>query len=519
MTFGFSVLPSHGMSRFSQGGYVRPGAGRRVAERAPERLVHVRHVAHGLRGQPLVALDQLQVVLVGDRLAVVVQRDLAVRSVQRDLRQGVLQFLLVAGDVALDFLERLDQPPRVHEEAVGEHAGRLRRRLATGRDVLEPLADDVVGVVLGLRRVQIAGRARTAGVHARNARSELLELRRRAPEHVAQELLGVDRPLGLLVGLQERDQSGAADGDERTVDVVRQLLSEGRVVRRVQRREDPLGDLSAGRAELRDEAGHRRPAEAVVVADHRRRPPTELVVGQVAQAGVELRAVTVEAREVRRPHLERGVLRAGRTVDEGLLRVLLGVVGHRDRLIARERADHDVRAELLHQPPRLLDGRARRVVAASDAHELERVPVDRAAGPSVARLVRVLRLGAGELSQRRDGSGHVLVVEGAERALALGEHGDLDRRLAAASLLLDRGVARGRLRGRRGLLGGAAPPPPLSSSSSPPQPAKASAAMPRRSANHIRPRLRFLTSDIAFSPPLAVDPCPGGVVLRARERR
>ena len=29
MTFGVSVLPSHGMSRFSHGGYVRPGAGLR----------------------------------------------------------------------------------------------------------------------------------------------------------------------------------------------------------------------------------------------------------------------------------------------------------------------------------------------------------------------------------------------------------------------------------------------------------------------------------------------------------
>ena len=92
--------------------------------------------------------------------------------------------------------------------------------------IAEPLADDVVGVILGRRGVEIAGRAGAADVRARDARAELLEQPRRAPEQVADELLGFDRPLRLLVGLQERDQARAADGDERAVHVGGHLLGD-----------------------------------------------------------------------------------------------------------------------------------------------------------------------------------------------------------------------------------------------------------------------------------------------------
>ena len=57
--------------------------------------------------------------------------------------------------------------------------------------------------------------------------------------------------------------------------------------------------------------------------------------------------------------------------------MLLRVVGDRDRLVTRQRADHDVRTELLHEPLGLLDRRVRTVVAAADADELERVAADR----------------------------------------------------------------------------------------------------------------------------------------------
>ena len=156
------------------------------------------------------------------------------------------------------------------------------------------------------------------------------------------------------------------------------------------------------------------------------------------------------------------------------------------------------------------------IVAAADAHQLERVAVVRL-GPSVTRLVRVLRLGAGELRHRRDGTGHVLVVEGAERAL----HSESTAILIGVPLppvsCLTAAYPGGASVGAASSEAASPPPPPSSSSS--PQPANASAAIPRRSASHIRPRLRFPTSDIACLPPLAVDSCPGGVVLRARERR
>ena len=74
-------------------------------------------------------------------------------------------------------------------------------------------------------------------------------------------------PVGLLVGLQERDQAGAADGDERAVDLV------GAAARRTSSRScsaagRPAGPRATRGAEVGDEARRRRPAEAVVVGDH-----------------------------------------------------------------------------------------------------------------------------------------------------------------------------------------------------------------------------------------------------------
>ena len=304
---------------------------------------------------------------------------------------------------------------------------RLRSRGSRGRDRLEPVADDVVGIVLRRGGGEVAGRAGAAGVDAGDARSELAEQARRIPEQVAHELVGVDRPLRLLIGLEEGDQARATHGDEDAVDVARDLLRVGRVVRRVQRREHPLRDLAARRAEVGDEAGRRRPAEAVVVGDHSGLAPVQLVVGDVAQAGVPLRAVSVEPEEVRRLDLQRRVLRARGAVDERLGGMLLGVVGHRDGLVTGERADHDVGAVLLHQLAGLLDGGRGLVVGAADAHELERMTVDRAARPARTGVVGVDRPAARELRDRRHDTGEVLLVEGPEGALAVGKHADLDR--------------------------------------------------------------------------------------------
>ena len=138
--------------------------------------------------------------------------------------------------------------------------------------------------------------------------------------------------------------------------------------------------------------------------------------------------LAVEAEEVRRLHGGGGVPRAGRAVHERLRRMLLGVVGHGDGLVARERPDHHVGTELLHEPLGLLDRRVSRVVRAADAHELERVATDRPSVPSCGRLVGVVRLRPAELRNGRDRPADVLLVVRGERAAAVGQDRELDRR-------------------------------------------------------------------------------------------
>ena len=138
--------------------------------------------------------------------------------------------------------------------------------------------------------------------------------------------------------------------------------------------------------------------------------------------------LAVEAEEVRRLHGRGGVPRACRAVHERLRRVLLGVVGDGDGLVARERPDHHVGTELLHEPLRLLDRRVGGVVRAADAHELERMAADRAAVPACGRLVLVIRLRAAELRDGRDRPADVLLVVRGERAAAVGHDRELDRR-------------------------------------------------------------------------------------------
>src|SRR5438067_1294690 len=196
---------------------------RRRGERAAERLVDVRDVGDRLDRQLAVLLVELLVVDGNDALVVLVQVDRAVGRVELHLLDRGLKLLLTAGDVALDGLEALDQAPRVDEVTERERRRRLRRRGAERRDCLEPLADDVVHVVLRRRRREIARRARTTDVRAGHAGRELLELTGSAPEQVADELLAVDRPVCLLIRFQERDQTGAAHRNEGAVDVRRHL--------------------------------------------------------------------------------------------------------------------------------------------------------------------------------------------------------------------------------------------------------------------------------------------------------
>src|SRR3954463_7028056 len=191
VTSGTAALPADDLHRSGlaeprqvallAAGGVAAGGRRRVAERAAERLVDARDAVDRLDGQ-LVALHvQLLVVDREHGLAVVVELDRAVRRGQLHLADGGLQLALV-GDVALDRLEALDQAPGVDVVPVGERARRLRGGVAARRELLEPMADDVVRVGLGHRRVEVAGRARAADVDAGHAVAELLEQTGRAPE-------------------------------------------------------------------------------------------------------------------------------------------------------------------------------------------------------------------------------------------------------------------------------------------------------------------------------------------------
>src|SRR3954453_18736362 len=176
---------------------------RALRERAAERLVDVRDVADRLDRQ-LAALEiELLVVDGDDSLVVLVELDRPVGRRQNDLLDRGLQLVLAVREVALHGLQALDQAPRVDEVAERERRRCLRRSGAERRDRLEPLADDPLGVVLRLRRREVACRACPAGVGAGDAGGELLELARRAPEEVADELLAVDRAVRRLVGLEE----------------------------------------------------------------------------------------------------------------------------------------------------------------------------------------------------------------------------------------------------------------------------------------------------------------------------
>src|SRR5205085_8173527 len=120
----------------------------------------------------------------------------------------------------------LDEGQGVGVVAVREHRGLLSGARAERRDLLERLREEGVPR-LGRRRREVAGRAGATDVSARDAVAELLELTRRPPEEVADELLAIERPVRLLVRLQERDQARTSDADEGAVDVRGELLREG----------------------------------------------------------------------------------------------------------------------------------------------------------------------------------------------------------------------------------------------------------------------------------------------------
>ena len=182
-----------------------------------------------------------------------------------------------------------------------------------------------------------------------------------------------------------------------------------------------MGDLATDGAEVRDEPGGRGVAEAVVVGDDRDGPPALLVVLDVAETGVPDRPVAVEPEEVRRLYLQRRFLRAGDAGEHRQVGVGLGVLGDGDALVSREWPDDDVGAELLDEPPHLLEDAVRGVVATPGADQFDRGPGDLGTGEPVERARPRLHRGTGVLHHREGGTGDDVLVESAERPFALAE--------------------------------------------------------------------------------------------------
>ena len=117
---------------------------------------------------------------------------------------------------------------------------------------------------------------------------------------------------------------------------------------------------------------------------------------------------------------------AGDAVDERHLGVVLGVVGDGDALVAGQRADDDLGAVLLDERADLLDDAVGGVVTAADADELDVEPADVGAGEAVERGGGRVRRGATVFDHRQRRAGDDVLVEAAERALALAEDAELE---------------------------------------------------------------------------------------------
>src|SRR6202158_508568 len=393
---------------------------RGLAEEYTRRLVHLRDLKDGVDTGDLAACRRsgdLDDPVVEDRLAGGVETDLAVRTVDYGRGQRCLKRLLATGDVAVDLRERQTKRGHCAPVAQREDAGSIR------------LSGRVDGQLLlvgdGLRRGVIGGDA-AGGNRAHHRGADGLEELWVGPERVAHDVLGVERPVELLVLLEECDQTRTTHSDEQPVETLGDLCDERGVVGRAERGPDAVGDVATDRAELRDESGERGVWERVVVADHGRGAPAERVVRVVAETGRPLRPVGVEAEEVRSLNLESRVLGARDAVEECLVRLRLGVVGHGDALVTGEGADHDVGAELFDEPPRLFDRFAGGGVGAAEADDLDVLACDLDAGHPVLRQ-RTAGFAAIVRSQHGEGAAQVVVVERPEVSQAVRQDADLDR--------------------------------------------------------------------------------------------
>ena len=175
---------------------------------------------------------------------------------------------------------------------------------------------------------------------------------------------------GLLVLGQEVDAVGAAERDVDRVDVGRNRGDDRGVVLVADRHPGLRHDMAAGLAELGHEAEDLRVGEGIVLGHGGDVLVALVVEGVGAEPGHPLGAVGREAEEVRRGIAQRGVLRGRRAVDEGDVRLGLGVVLDRQALVAGERADHDLHAVLLDELADGADGAVGRGVGRAD-HPLD----------------------------------------------------------------------------------------------------------------------------------------------------
>src|SRR6266545_4720267 len=172
----------------------------RALEEPVERLVDVRHEADDVRSHgPVLALDELERVLILDALAVAVEMEhAAVRHLECGLEGPRHRRLELRAECTAVLVECLNERPRGVVVLLHDRPVRVRR--------------------LGL---QARRSAEAAHVGACDLRSDLLVCTEKREEQVPVELLRVQLAERLLERLQRRRRSRAADDPEVAVHLVR----------------------------------------------------------------------------------------------------------------------------------------------------------------------------------------------------------------------------------------------------------------------------------------------------------
>src|SRR4029453_1365906 len=133
------------------------------------------------------------------------------------------------------------------------------------------------------------------------------------------------------------------------IDIVRQSGNDGGEVLGSEWNPLPVSYLSTRAAELEHQPEHLRVDEGIVFADRRDLAIALGFIGKFAQPDLPLRAVHVEAEEVRRRIDVGRLLRTGGRVDEGQLGTGLGKVLYRDAFVAGQRGEQGLDLVLFDQ--------------------------------------------------------------------------------------------------------------------------------------------------------------------------